>query len=90
MEGSTAPSKLYVELAAHLIEREMAKFRCGEQAAVVSFTNVVKLARNARDALMAARARGPRDACRCADLRHRRARKGRQPGAVESRAEIAN
>jgi hypothetical protein len=56
MEGSTAPSNFYVELTAHLIDREIAKFRRGEQAAVVSFTNVVKLARNATDALIAAQA----------------------------------
>jgi hypothetical protein len=89
MQGSTAPRKLYVELAAYLIDREIAKFRRGERAAVVSFTNVVKLARNATDALMAAQARGPRDACGCPDLRHRSSRTDRQPGAVELREEVA-
>jgi hypothetical protein len=90
MEGSTAPSKRYVELAAYLIDREIANFRRGEQTAAVSFTNVVKLARNATDALMAAQARGPSDGCRYPDLPHRSSRTGRQPGAGESRGEIAN
>jgi len=31
----------------HLVDREIAKFRRGEQAALVSFANVAKLARNA-------------------------------------------
>jgi hypothetical protein len=89
MEGSTAPSKLYVELAGYLIDREIAKFPRGDQAALVSFPNVAKLARNATDELTAAQAHGPPDACPCPDLHDRSSRTGRQPGAVESRAEIA-
>jgi len=51
MKSHAATRRLYVELAAHLIDREIAKFRRGEQAALVSFTNVARLARNARDEL---------------------------------------
>jgi hypothetical protein len=53
MKGNTATRRLYVELTAHLIDREIAKFRRGEQAALVSFTNVAKLARNASEELAA-------------------------------------
>jgi hypothetical protein len=46
-------SRLYLELTARLIEREMAKFTSGEQAALLSFAHVAKLARNAREELTA-------------------------------------
>jgi hypothetical protein len=46
-------SRLYLELTARLIEREMAKFTSGEQAAYESFTNVAKLVGNAREELAA-------------------------------------
>jgi hypothetical protein len=63
MEGNTASKRLYVELMAHLIDREIAKFRRGEQAAFISFTNVAKLATNASAELVAPdtskRVRGP-------------------------------
>jgi hypothetical protein len=45
--------RLYLELTARLIEREIAKFTSGEQAAHESFTNVAKLARNASEELAA-------------------------------------
>jgi hypothetical protein len=48
-----ATSRLYLELTARLIEREIAKFTSGEQAAHQSFTNVAKLARNASEELAA-------------------------------------
>jgi hypothetical protein len=50
-------STLYLELTARLIEREIAKFTSGEQAAHQSFTNVAKLVRNAREELAAPGAR---------------------------------
>jgi hypothetical protein len=56
MEGDMASKRLYVELMAHLIDREIAKFRRGERAALVSFSNVAKLAGNAIDELTAAQA----------------------------------
>jgi hypothetical protein len=74
MKGDRATSRLYVELTAHLIDREIATFRRGEQAALVTFSNVAKLARNATDELTAAQARRPHDACACPDLRHRSSR----------------
>jgi hypothetical protein len=46
MKDDPAIRRLYVELTAHLIDHEIAKFRRGEQAALVSFANVAKLARN--------------------------------------------
>jgi hypothetical protein len=46
-------SRLYLELTARLIEREIAKFTSGEQAAHESFTNVAKFARNASEELAA-------------------------------------
>jgi hypothetical protein len=46
-------SRLYLELTARLIEREIAKFTSGEQAAYQSFTNVARLVRNAREELAA-------------------------------------
>jgi hypothetical protein len=57
MKDNTATRRLYVELMAHLVDREIAKFRRGEQAALVSFTNVAKLARNASKELTAPGAR---------------------------------
>jgi hypothetical protein len=53
MNGSMAARRPYLELTALLIEREMAKFRRGEQTALVSFSNVALLAGNAREELMA-------------------------------------
>jgi hypothetical protein len=88
MEGNTASKRLYVELMAHLIDREIAKFRRGERAALVSFSNVAQLARNATDELTAAQARGPRDACPCPDLRHRSSRARRSgKGAVHGQVQ---
>ena len=78
MNGNMTARRLYLELTAHFIDREIAKFRRGEQAALVSFTNVAKLARNASEELTApgARERVERsDACPRADL-HRRSAKG--------------
>ena len=74
MNGNTTARRLYLELTALFIDREIAKFRCGEQAALGSFTNVAKLARNASEELMTpgTRARMERSrACSRADL-HRR------------------
>jgi hypothetical protein len=45
MPGNTATRRLYVELTAPLIDREIAKFRRAEQATLVSFANVAKLAK---------------------------------------------
>ena len=68
MASHSTAVRLYLELTAHLIDREIAKFRRGEQAALVSFTNVANLAENAREELMvpdpAARA------ARCPPRRH--------------------
>jgi hypothetical protein len=36
MKDDTASRRLYLELTAHLVDREIAKFRRGEQAALVS------------------------------------------------------
>jgi hypothetical protein len=47
MNGNLTAERLYVELTALLIDREIVRLRRGEQAALVTFTNVVKLARNA-------------------------------------------
>jgi hypothetical protein len=44
MNGSMTARRLYLELTALFIDQEIAKFRRGEQGALVSFTNVVKLA----------------------------------------------
>ena len=52
MANHSTAVRLYLELTAHLIDREIAKFRRGEQAALVSFTNVANLAENAREELM--------------------------------------
>ena len=57
MNGNLTAEQLYVELTALLIDREIAKLRRGEQAALVGFTNVAKLARNASRELMVARDR---------------------------------
>ena len=57
MNGNMTARRLYLELTAHFIDREITKFRRGEQAARVSFSNVAKLARNASDELMALGAR---------------------------------
>jgi hypothetical protein len=56
MNGNLTAERLYVELTALFIDREIVRLRRGEQAALVTFTNVVKLARNATDALMATEA----------------------------------
>jgi hypothetical protein len=61
---------VYLELTALLIEREIARFRCGEQAALVSFTNVAILARNAGEELLAPRARARRNAPILPSRRH--------------------
>jgi hypothetical protein len=53
MKGNTIAKERYLELTALLIDREIAKFRRGEQLALVSFTNVAKLARNACNELVA-------------------------------------
>jgi hypothetical protein len=53
MEGNTIAKERYLELAALLIDREIAKCRRREQAAFISFTNVAKLARNASAELVA-------------------------------------
>ena len=53
MNGNLTAERLYVELTALLIDREIVRLRRGEQAALVTFTNVVKLARNARKELTA-------------------------------------
>ena len=70
MKGNTIAKERYLELTALFIDREIAKFRRGEQAARVSFTNVAKLARNASKELVgpgtSARVQRP-DACPRAD-----------------------
>ena len=53
MKGNTIAKERYLKLIALLIDREIAKFRRGEQVALVSFTNVAKLARNACNELVA-------------------------------------
>jgi hypothetical protein len=57
MNGNMTARRLYLELTAHFIDREITKFRRGEEAARVSFSNVAKLARNASDELIAPGAR---------------------------------
>jgi hypothetical protein len=47
MKGNTIAKERYLELTALLIDREIGKFRRGEQVALMSFTNVAKLATNA-------------------------------------------
>jgi hypothetical protein len=61
MADHLSAQRFYLDLTAHLIDREIAKFRRGEQAALVSFSHVAKLARAASEELMAP---GPRQ---CAD-----------------------
>jgi hypothetical protein len=53
MNGNMTAVRLYLELTAHFIDREIARFRCGEQAALVSFSNVAKFTRDASKELMA-------------------------------------
>jgi hypothetical protein len=53
MNGSKTAQERYLELTALLIDREIAKFRRGEQAALVSFSNVARLAGNASNELSA-------------------------------------
>ena len=79
MNGNTTARRLYLELTALFIEREIAKFRCGEQAALGSFTNLARLARNASEEITGSGARDRverPDAYPCADL-HRRALRAR-------------
>jgi hypothetical protein len=71
MNGNMTARRLYLELTAHFIDREITKFRRGEQAARVSFSNVAKLAGNASEELMAPGARECVEARPRADL-HRR------------------
>jgi hypothetical protein len=76
MAGNTTADERYLELTALLIDREITKFRRGEQAARVSFSNVAKLARNASEELMAPGARervGRSDVRPRADLHQRSA-----------------
>ena len=76
MKDDTASRRLYLELTAHMVDREIAKFRRGEQAALVSLANVAKLARAACEELMAPGAlegvdrcdAGPRPICITAAL----------------------
>ena len=51
MTSTMAARMLYLELTALLIGREIAKFERGEQVALVSFTNIAKLAGNASQEL---------------------------------------
>jgi hypothetical protein len=51
MTSPMAARMLYLELTALLIGREIAKFERGEQVALVSFTNIAKLAGNASQEL---------------------------------------
>ena len=71
-DGSTTSREHYLELTALLIDREVAKFRRGEQAALVSFSHVAKLARAASAELMAPRALECVDRCRPGADVHRR------------------
>jgi hypothetical protein len=85
MKANTIAKERYLELTALMIDREIAKFRRGEQPALVSFTNAAKLARNANEELAASgvrvRARPP------ADLRGRSSkRRGRGRSAVHGPA----
>jgi hypothetical protein len=52
MTSTMAAEMLYLELTTLLIDREIAKFNRGEQTALVSFTNIAKLARNASEELI--------------------------------------
>ena len=74
MNGNTTARRAYLELTTLFIEREIAKFRRGEQAALVALTNVAKLARNASEELAGSGAREGverPDACSRGNL-HRR------------------
>lgn len=51
--GRSDGMSAYLALTALLIDREIAKFRRGEQAAIVSFIKIARLARNAREELIA-------------------------------------
>lgn len=71
MNSNLTAERLYVDLTALLIDREIARLRRGEQAALVSFSDVAKLARNASRELMVSSARdrvGRPDACPHAGL----------------------
>jgi len=46
MEDEGRAKRLYLELTALLIEREIEQFRCGEKSAFASFTNIARLAGN--------------------------------------------
>jgi hypothetical protein len=65
-------SRLYLELTALLIEREIAKFTNGEQAAPESFAHVAKLVSNAQEELAAACARAHGRRAALLRERHRR------------------
>jgi hypothetical protein len=75
MNDHTTARRHYLELTALFIEHEIAKFRRGEQAGLMSFHNVAKLAGNASEVLMAAgacqRVRTTLRSCPRADV-HRR------------------
>ena len=47
MAGKTSAYECYLDLTALLIDRQITRFRRGEQAALESFDNVAKLARSA-------------------------------------------
>jgi hypothetical protein len=67
MKCDGTAKRLYLALTILLIEHEIAKFRQGEERALVSFTKVAKLARNATKELTAPRKRERAwrpDACR--------------------------
>jgi hypothetical protein len=53
MKAKSIAKERYLELTVLLIDHEIAKFRRGEQPALVSFTNVGRLARNACNELVA-------------------------------------
>jgi hypothetical protein len=74
MKRKRTAKEHYLELTALLIDREITKFRRGEQAAPVSFDHVAKLVRNANEELAACGARGrlPADLRRCRSKRRGR------------------
>jgi hypothetical protein len=53
MKANTIAKERYLELTVLSIGREIAKYRRGEQAAFISFTNVAKLATNTSAELVA-------------------------------------
>jgi hypothetical protein len=66
MTSPMAARMLYLELTALLIGREIAKFERGVQVALVSFTNIARLAGNASQELTRSGMRAPvtaREAC---------------------------